>query len=635
MKQSWFGIVALVVVGSLAPVDGLGGKKKDSPTVVEDALAFAPTDRARAIEILEAAISDNPGGRDVDLLMVHAGEQRRLAGNLPQAKAWFDKVVQRGQVGPDLSASKLGLNLLKASENVTPKLRTALEETPEREALATQNADRYLILAVEAARSNDDRLVGVFSKKALSYAREDETVLDRVESTLASLAKDPENVQVEAPLAGGNALERAETAYMEGDFEAAEREANKAVSQETGETLARAQGLLKTLQSGPANRNTIVVLLPLSGKFEAAGKQVQAALQYGYGSATRTLTFVDSGSTPETAVAALEDAVATKHAIAVVGPVLAEETDLLVAAAENLHVPLLSLSQSYEKTEGHTWALQGMYTRDDQIEALLTYVTKEKAMDAFAVFGPDTPVGLSAMETFKAHAAKLGATITTSATYPGGDTDLQKNLMTASKTLGTREGNLAELRRIAEQNGGNASNVVVPPKIDFDAIFIPESMSKTPLVCAALSYEEFPMGDYVPKKGQPKVPLLGLSWWNNPELIARGNEYTRNSLFTDAFSSAALGEADPFVTAFKASVGHTPSSLEAAMADVGKLLAKAAGSQASTRPEFLEALLTASITDGVTGLTHIDRETLKADRKINIYTISKSAITQVGSVQVR
>jgi ABC-type branched-subunit amino acid transport system substrate-binding protein len=278
-----------------------------------------------------------------------------------------------------------------------------------------------------------------------------------------------------------------------------------------------------------------------------------------------------------------------------------------------------------------------MYTRADQIEALLSYVTKEKQMDSFAIFGPDTPVGLRSIETFKAEAAKHGATITTSATYPGGDTDLQKNLGIASKNLGTRVGNLAELRRQIAENGGNPDGAVVPPQIDFDAIFIPENSNKIPNVCAALSVEEFPMGDYAPpaRRGQPKIPLLGLSGFNNPDLVARGNEYVRNSLFTDAFSASVLGEADPFVSAFKASVGHTPSSLEAAVSDVGKLLAKAAASPAATRPEFLEALLTATIADGVTGLTHIDRESLKGDRKINIYTISKTAITQVGSVEIR
>jgi hypothetical protein len=202
-----------------------------------------------------------------------------------------------------------------------------------------------------------------------------------------------------------------------------------------------------------------------------------------------------------------------------------------------------------------------------------------------------------------------------------------------ARKLGVRKGSLAQLRREAEANGGNPDTVVVPPEIDFDALFLPESASKTPLAAAALAYEEFPMGDFRPKRDSPTVPLIGLSSWNTAQLIATGNEYTRHSLFPDVFSSAA--ETDPaFTEAYRSQTGRTPSSLEAAAVDVGKLVAAAARSRADNRATFLDALMNAELTDTVTGATGVDPETHGLDREMHILTITREALETVATVDL-
>ncbi|MEQ1503339.1 MAG: penicillin-binding protein activator [Myxococcota bacterium] len=605
-------------------------KRKESPDVVEDALAYAQSDRARAVRVLEEAIAQNPGGRDVDLLMVHAGEQRRLAGNPSEAHAWFTKVVSRGIEGPDKEAASLGLALLDAADGVDGRVLSVLQSSPEKDVLATQNADRFLLLAIDAAKASDAKNVTGYAKRAITYAREDAEVSGRINATVAQLAAAPAGTAIEAPLgATGNVLERAEAAYAAGDLDAALKDALKAAESLSGPEQVRAQGLVRTLQSGPPDRNKIVVLLPLTGKYAAVGEQVRDALKFGYASSPRPLVFVDSGGTPETAVAALEKAVATDHAITVVGPLITDETDAVLEAAENLHVPLLSLSQSYEDTTGHHWALQAMYTRVDQIEALLDYAMgPEKNMKGFAVFSPDNTFGTHAVELFKAGVAKRGGTITTEATYSAEE----KNLLPFARKLGVREGDIAALRARAKAQGGNPDTVVLPPRLDFDGIFIPESATRTPLACAALAFEEFPMGDFQPTRDSKRIPLLGLSTWNTPSLVASGNEYTRSSIFTDAFATTVVGDADPFVAAYKAAYGRSPSALEAATVDAGKLLAVASRSDADTRTEFRQALLDATITDAVTGATKFDPETLRVSRKMWILTINKTTIDDLGTV---
>lgn len=617
----------------LAPTSGLAKKQKGPPDAVEDALAFATTDRARAVKVLEEAIADNPNGRDVDILMIHAGEQQRLSGDGTRANQWFSKVITRGQVGPNLEAAELGIALLDAGDGIDPQTLIVLQGAPEREVLATQNADRYLLLAVEAAKNSDDRAVSSYSKKALMYAKEDPEVLKRVQETLEAIARKPAGeVVVESPTgAGGSPLERAEAAYLEGDFEGAKKDALKAIGSVTGPELARAEGLVKVIDSGPADRNKIVVLLPLSGKYEAVGSQLKDAINFGYAGGGRTLEFVDSGGTAETSLAAFENAVLTKHAIAIVGPFVVDETQGLVDGAETLHVPLLSLSSTYEDTTGHHWALQSMYTRGDQIDAVLQWVmAPERGMKNFAIFAPDDPLGVNTVATFKKGVEARGGQITSEALYGAAE----QNLLPFAQKFGDREGDLQRLRKEAAEHGGNPNTVVVPPRVDFDAIFIPDTVLRTPLATAALAFEEFPMGDFQPIKGAKKIPLLGLSMWNNTKLIAAGTESTRNSLFPDVFSSAAAGEADPFVLAYREKTGRTPSSTEAAMVDAGKLLAAASRSQADTRPEFRQALLDAKPTDSITGVVGFSPETLRLTRKMIILTITRSAIEKVGEVTV-
>lgn len=606
-------------------------KRRPPPDVVEDALAFAETDRGKAIRLLETALADGVSERDVDVVEVHLAEQYRLAGALTEAREGFVAILQRTRKGVDHEAARLGASLVDASTAIDAAVVDVLEDVADKEVLPTQNADRYLALALYAGREGNEAKAAGYRAKALEWASEDAAQRARIEATLegagAGGAERP--ATLEAPTAGKNAspLDAALAAWADGDAERAKKLALKASTGNDPEVRSRAAGLLRALDGAPVDSRSIAVLLPLSGKYAAVGEQVREALEYGYGRAPASLVTYDSGATPESAVAALEKAVLTDGVIAVVGPLLSDETDAVVAAAETLHVPLLSLSQSYEATDDAHFALQGMYTRRDQIRAIVKYMVEQRDAKRFAMFHPDSDFGTHAATTFRELVAEAGGQLVTEAAYAADD----ENILPYARKLGRREGNLRALREQAEERGGNPDTVVVPPVIDFDALFLPESASRTPLACAALAYEEFPMGEFKPTRESPEVPLLGMSSWNTPNLITQGNEYTRNSLFPDVFSAAA--ETDPaFTEAYRTATGRTPSALEAATVDVGKLLAEAADGGATSRPAFLDALLEARVDDAITGATHIDPATHRAARAMHVLTITREALESVATV---
>jgi ABC-type branched-subunit amino acid transport system substrate-binding protein len=624
-------LAASVAALMLADPASFGAKKKDEPDVVADARAFAGTDRDRAIKLLEQAIADNPTAENVDTLMVNAGEQRRLSGDAAGGKRWFVKVISHGVPGPDLESAKLGSALCDAVTAVDDRVMTTLQSAPEKDVLDSMNADRYLQLAVASAKVDDTRGVSTWSKKAITYARGDDSQAKRITTVVASLTDTGSSGGGPDPLAGKSPLDKAEALYRSGDREGAKKQAEAASASTQGDEKARADGLLANLNSGPEDPNKIAVILPLSGKWQAVGESIRDAIKFGYENAGRQLVFIDTLGTAEGAVAALDSAVKTEHAIAVVGPILTDETDLVISEAENLHVPLLSLSQSYEDTTGHYWALSGMYTKKDQVEALVSYAMgPEKGMTSFAMFTNDSPAGVHAAELFKKAVEAKGGTIATAATYSNTET----SLVQYAKQLGLREGDLATLRQKAKEAGGNPDSVVVPPVINFQGIFIPDTAVRTPLACAALAYEEFPMGDFTPHKGMTKIPLLGLSGWNNPNLPSTGNEYTRSSIFTDVFSSTVAGDADPFVTAYRAVYSRAPTAVEAATVDAAKLLAVAANGPAKTRPAFRDALLAATTTTSITGATKFNPQTLRASREMQILTVNRTTLAKLSAVAV-
>ena len=620
---------------------------KRPPDVVEDALAFATTDRSKAIQLLEDALADGPPAKDVDVITVYAGEQRRLAGDGDQAHTHFSGVLGRTDKGAEADAARMGLTLLQAGEALKPKTVKLLEDVSEKNALATQNADRFYLLAVHAKGSGDEAGFKANAKKARTYAKEDPAVLDRIKAGLTAVRTGEE---APPPPAAGDSkkegkLARADAALTEGKKDEARRLANDVKNNVSDPLKVRAaEYLLRRIDGAPVSSRKVVVLLPLEGKYAAVGKQVQGAIQFGHreGGAPFSLEFVDSGATPESAVAALEKAVIDMGAVAVMGPLLSDETDAVVEAAEALRVPLISLSQSLEDVSEKEFVLQAMMSAGDQIRALLDEVMGKEGMDSFVAFAPQSAYGERAVEAFKAEVAARNGKVPAVEFYDPASTDL----IEFAKKLGrkdykARAAEYYDLKKAAEEKGGDPSKVVLPPVMDFDAIFLPDNAARVPLACAALAYEEFPMGDFLPTKDSPTIPVLGLSGWNKHQLVGTGGPYARRGYFTDAFLQEApieeppwkMGEAQgTFVRAYKAETRRTPSALEAQMVDAGKLLAAAGKANPANRAEMLKALLEATPADPVSGLKGLNAETHRADRDLWILSLSEEAIVPRGEL---
>jgi ABC-type branched-subunit amino acid transport system substrate-binding protein len=610
----------------------LAGKHDRVPSVVEDALAYAETDRDKAARLLEDALANTNGLADADraIIEVHAGEQRRLLDQDPAAAAHFQAVVALGDTS-QADAAALGLILLDANDGVDPALLVRLAAVPEKTVLPTENADRYLILATAAARANDAPSTRELSKKALSWAKEDPSVLADVRASLQALVATDGSVP--PPVADtSTALQKAERAFDEGRIPDAQRYAQQAIEASPAESddALVAKYLLRRIDAVPVDSAKIGVMLPLSGSFEAAGKQIQEAIELGYGTAAakRKLVFVDSGETADSAIAALEKLVLEDGVVAVVGPLRTDGAVEVARAANALRVPLIGLSQVGGTTTDHPWVFQGGVTVPDQVGGLLDYAMGKRAMTKFAVFAPDSPYGHSAADAFTAGVTARGGVITASAFYDAAATDETEFARQLARIdASARSSELARLRAEAVAKGGNPDTVVLPPVLDMDAIFVPDNASRVPFACAGLAYREFPIGEFKPTKTSRSVPLMGLSGWNKDSLVAAGNQYVRGSMFTDAYHTSESSAA--FEARYQAATNRTPSSLEAVAVDVGGLLASASASPATTRAAFRDAIAAATYPTAVTGADGFDPVTRNAHHHVRVLTINSRAIVAI------
>lgn len=643
---------ALLLLTALTPGPAgaglLGGRGQPDPTpaIVEQALALAQDDRQEALNILEGYLAE---GGDPELLpwvAVNAGEQRRLAGDLEAAAAHFERVLREHPEHAARDAATLGLALVamdggRGSGNTLATLKVV----PSGLVPETQNADRYRLLALQAEREGADPAeLRQYVDQALSFAEADRSAKARVHRSLAHLLTDQQLTQAAAlgdeSLSGeALALQRARAALNARDLAGAQAQAQALLdTYPQTELRLEAEWVLKRAKAGdPYKPRSIGVLLPLSGSLAPPGQQILEALQLAVAESGGAATLVvrDTGGDPAKALAEFERLVLQDGVAAVVGPLLKEEVFPVAEQAQAAGVPLIALTQAPKATEAGDYVFRTFVTYEQQVDALLDHTMGTLGMTRFAIMAPDNAYGQATRDEFTRQVMERGGAITRQVMYPADATDFRKSAAQLGlKDYETRKSELARLKREAEARGMDPDRVVLPPTVDFDAIFIPDNYNRVALVASALAYEEFPVGNFRPHRGATPVPLLGLNGWHNADLATRGGQYVASSYFTDAFvPGASEGAMADFTDAFADAHSRKPGVMEAIGYDTGRLVVVAARTDPASRADWRAALAGAALTGGVSGATGFgaDRE---LSRKVTVFVIRGGQMVPVEEVPV-
>ena len=410
-----------------------------------------------------------------------------------------------------------------------------------------------------------------------------------------------------------------------------------------GDAHARLRGNEGTTE---VTSKKIGALLPLSGKLARFGKKALQSLQLSLGIYTPndeqadpktkgkaqesdwTLYIEDAGEDEATALQALQKLAEVHGVSAVVGPISSKGIDGLSKKADELGIPLITLSQQPPK-EG-AWTFNAGLTAESQTREMVRYAMQTLKLKRFAIIHSRDRFGEEYARLFWDAVEAEGGEIRGIESYPPGETDFRS----AVEKLGglawpearTREIKALESERaqlgITKRTMKTEKYYALPPIVDFDAVFIADEPRVAAQVIPTFAYRDI-----------NGVRFLGSATWNSPELYARAQAQAEGALFPDVFyandpnSSGSLA-ASRFRTDYRTTFHQEPQAVDAMAYDAGVLLKNVLNGLPSSvrRADIRNRLQTPGEFSGAAGKLLID-DSGTWSRKLQILEIRGGRIT--------
>ncbi len=527
-----------------------------------------------------------------------------LASAQLEGRAFSEADETLHQVHPELLDQTNRLKLITLQVAVYEKMNQPLE------------AVRFLSgLAKNKSESENQELNQLLSKL---FKQSVQWISDP--ASLDKLLQDSEN----QPLADVILLRLATLEVASGATASAATHLKKIIeSFPNGKTLDEAQEILNQIrQTSTLDRNAIGVLLPLKGKLSKFGSRtlqgIELALDIFSDRESRTplkLVVEDSGDEPESAVQALNRLALKHHVVAVIGPMLSKGVDAVTQRAQELGIPLLSLSRraSVLKQEYvfHSGATQQM-----QAHAVARHAIQTLGLKKLAILYPNDKLGSESSQAFWDAVESLGGEIVGFESYYTTDTDFRLPIDKLSGLFYTdaRQNELDQLAKdrdvshITKRTRKTEQYFALKPVVNYQAVFIPDEAKKLGQIMPTFSYRDV-----------EGIKFLGSSEWNSSEFLSRSQSYGENTFFVDAFfSDTASGPAKKFLEDYRATFDQEPSALEAIAYDAASLLKFVFSSNPSgmTRSELRDRLIKIEDFAGATGKISYKNGQLFRDLKI-------------------
>ena len=368
--------------------------------------------------------------------------------------------------------------------------------------------------------------------------------------------------------------QRAEILFRLGEQEMARRNTDMAQNY-FNQTIDQGQGtiwaqqaknnldLLKSLAK--VSSSTIGVILPLSGRSGAVGQRMLKAIEMGlglhYGKSNFQLAVIDTQGNPDKARRGVERLVREDNVVAILGALSSREAESAALKADELGVPLITLSQRSGLTDVSPYVYRNSLTPEMQIHHLVHTAMTQYGMKKFAILYPNDAYGVESANLFWDEVLARGGEITAAQIYDPNSTDYKH---VCQKLVGKFyiEARLDEYKAKQKDFSKKANkrnsreNVsaedILDPIINFDAVFIPDSAKNMGQISAFLSYV-----------GVKDVHLLGTNLWNSPGLARRAGHFQNSLLFVDGFiQNSQAAKNSRFVAEFKSLFREDPTMME-------------------------------------------------------------------------
>ena len=426
--------------------------------------------------------------------------------------------------------------------------------------------------------------------------------------------------------------------------------------------LGDAQQLLQKVQNrSKVNPLAIGVLLPLSGEYREYGQRLLEGIQLGFGifddkpdknlPEAPVLVIRDTAGDAEQAVRQVEDLVLNEHVVAIIGPMVAKEAYAAAIKAQEMEVPIITLSSRKDITQVGSFVFRNFLTLEAQARMLVAHAMDKLGVTKFALLYPNDTYGVEFANTFWDEIEKRKGEVRAAERYEPDTKQFAAPIrkMVGRANLERRADYIKEQREIYKKfpdalNRQRAMEKLikrVPPIVDFEALFIPDYVDKVVLITPALAFEDIVLQtdsnwqiDRMKKSmGREKLDmiyLIGGNGWNSPKLVQWAQKYVQGSLFCDGFFMLSKRQAtQTFIERFIGSFDHEPTMMEAQAHDTAKMAKMILGKHhPKDRLSFRSQLLSVKKWNGATGETSFgaDRE---ADKRLFLLTVQQDQIIEV------
>jgi ABC-type branched-subunit amino acid transport system substrate-binding protein len=383
---------------------------------------------------------------------------------------------------------------------------------------------------------------------------------------------------------------------------------------------------------------TIGVILPLSGKQAAIGYKALRGIQHGLGiygnrrGGGFRLAIIDSEGNPDVARHAVERLVQEDNVIALIGGLLSKTASAEALKAQQLGIPSIMLSQKAGITQAGDFVFRNALTSKMQVEYLVETAINQLGMKNFAILYPNDAYGVEYANLFWDEVRARGGEIRGAQPYDPSETDFRSYIQRLVNTF-YLDDRASEYQLFAkawnEKNPKKSGKYsapppeeILPPIVDFDAVFIPDSVKAVGQIAPMLAYNNV-----------TGVRLLGTNIWNSPGLAQRGQKFVENSLFVDSFLSGdpVLSRSE-FFSSYKSTYDEEPGLTEIQAYDSALILRQLITSGENTRASLQARLSRLDNFPGAAGPLSVDANR-EIRRPLTALTVKDGRISTFSKTQ--
>jgi ABC-type branched-subunit amino acid transport system substrate-binding protein len=360
------------------------------------------------------------------------------------------------------------------------------------------------------------------------------------------------------------------------------------------------------------DRYAIGCILPLTGRYARYGNKALEAIVLATGifdpekKSPIKLVIEDSKSDPGAAREAVIKLVNQDKVIGILGPL--GSTVALEAAreAQELNVPILTLTQNEGITKLGDYVFRDFLTGLMQVHTLVQYSIQNLGMTKFAILYPTDNYGTRMMNLFWDEVLLWGGEIRGVESYQVEQTDFSKEIKS--------------LTGLNHMENNRKSKDKPEPIIDFDALFIPDSYSRVRMIAPQLAFYDV-----------TGIQLLGTNSWNSQQLLEGESKYLEGAIFVDSFFQDSFYPAvRNFIDSFYVAYGREPDDLEALTYDAASIMASIISKKnVEIRDDLKDSLFKLKDYPGITGKTSF-AETGDAEKSLFVLMVKGKNFVQIN-----